>query len=161
MARKVIHHMDFETLLLANREVVALTREPHEYSQADGEKLSQLVKEVEQRANNVKPEEAVREKAALLVFKVASGQYFRAGNKRTALVAGSAFLAKNGIGIDITDPEFVSRVDQAGVAAAGLDDVYEIVRRIARDSKVDRRGWAKAVAAVVESEKDFLTKLGS
>lgn len=161
VGRKTVHHMDFETLVDVNREVVALTGEPHEYSDADGEKLASLIKEVELRADNQDPEEAVPEKASLLVFKVASGQYFRAGNKRTALVAGLTFLAKNGYKIDIADPEFVSTVDRVGIAAANLDDLYGVMRRLAAKSAVERKGWDKALRQRVESNKDFLTKMGA
>jgi death-on-curing family protein len=157
VARRTVHHIDLQTLVDINKGVVALTGEPHAYSPADGEKLAALVTEVEQRANNQEPEEAVPEKAALLVFKVASGQYFRAGNKRTALLAGLVFLAKNGYKFDITDPEFVSTVDKVGIAAASLDDLYEAVRRLAMKSKAERRSWDKVVGSTLDSMKDFLT----
>lgn len=153
--------MDFETLVAINREVVALTGEPHEYSTADGEKLSSLVNEVETRSNDQEPEESVPEKASLLVFKVASGQYFHAGNKRTALVAGLVFLAKNGHKIDIANPEFVSTVDKVGIAAAGLEDLYVVMRGLTVKSPAERKGWEKAVKQLVESNRDFLTKMGS
>lgn len=161
MARKAVHHLDFETLVNINKGVVALTGEPNEYSTPDGQKLTELVREVEQRADNQDFDEAVPEKAALLVFKLASGQYFRAGNKRTALVTGLVFLAKNGFRLDITDAEFVSTVDRSGIGAAGLDDVYGAVRRLAVRSAVERKGWDKAVISAVESQKAFLSKMGS
>lgn len=161
MARRLVHHMDFDTLVGINKGVVALTGEPHGFTPADGKKLNELVQEVEQRANNQDLEEAVPEKAALLVFKVASGQYFRAGNKRTALVAGLVFLAKNGYKVDITNHDFVSAVDRVGMAAASLDDLYELMSRLAAKSKSDRRGWEKVVEATVESMKDFLTEQGA
>lgn len=161
MAPKTVHQMELETLMEINREVVALTGEPHGYAPADKEKLEALMGEVEQRADNQDLQEAVPEKAALLVFKVASGQYFRAGNKRTALVAGLVFLAKNGYTMDITSPEFVSMVDRAGMGAAGLDDLYGAMQGLVAKSKTDRSGWEKVVARNVESLKDFLTKQGA
>jgi death-on-curing family protein len=161
VAKKTIHHMDFETLVQVNREVVALTGEPHGYAEADGKKLSSLVKEVELRAGNQDFEEAVAEKAALLVYKVASGQYFRAGNKRTALVAGLAFLAKNGYTVDIEKPEFVTAVDKAGIAAADLDDLYTVIQELVTKSGTERKGWEGAVKGVVQRNKEFLTKLAS
>lgn len=151
MAGRTVHHLDFDTLVGINRRVVALTGEPHGYSPADGEKLSGIVKEIEQRADNQDPQEAVTEKAALLVYRIASGQYFRAGNKRTALVAGLVFLIKNGYKVDITNADFVSTVDKAGVAAATLDDLYDVLRRLAAKSKVDRRGWETVVGQSVLS----------
>ena len=132
MAKKTIHHVDFETLVGVNMAVVALTKEKHEYSSADGRKLRNLIKEVEQRADNQEFDEAVAEKAALLVYDIARGQYFHAGNKRTALVAGLAFLAKNGHSIDIEDEEFVSTVDKAGIAAADLDSLRSSLDGVAR-----------------------------
>ncbi len=161
VGRRALHHMDFETLMTVNRQVVALTGEAHEYSAADGEKLRSLIKEVELRADNQEPDEAIPEKAALLVFKLASGQYFHAGNKRTSLLAGLTFLAKNGYKIDMSNSEFVSTVDRAGIGAATLDDVYAVMRGLAVKSAVERKGWDKLVTQYVESSKDFLTKMSS
>lgn len=161
MVKKTVHHMDFPTLVLVNREVVSLTGEPHEYSTADGRKLEEVVAEVESRADNQEHEEAVSEKAALLVFKIASGQYFRAGNKRTALVAGEAFLKKNGRSLDMRSPQFVSVVDKVGVAAATLDDLYAVVTSLVSKSPTERKGWEKAVKEIVESNRRFLTDLGA
>jgi prophage maintenance system killer protein len=161
VGKKTVHHMDFDTLVEVNKQVVTLTGEPHEFSASDKRKLSELVEEVELRADNQDFEEAVAEKASLLIFKVASGQYFRGGNKRTALVAGLAFLKKNGYSIDIENPEFVSTVDKVGIAASTLDDLYSVVLRLAKKSPAERKGWEKAVQAEVDSHKDFLTKVGS
>jgi death-on-curing family protein len=161
MARKTVHHMDFDALVETNRVVVTLTGEPHGYSQADGRKLSELVKQVEQRADNQEFEEAVAEKAALLVYDIARGQYFQAGNKRTALVAGLAFLIKNGHTVDIENEEFVSAVDKAGIAAADLDDLYAVIRRLASKAKSNRSGWDAVVKGAVDKHKEFLTKLAS
>ena len=161
MAKKTIHDMDLETLVGVNREVVALTGEAHDYTPADGRKLAGLVKEVEQRADNQEYEEAVAEKATLLVYDVARGQYFHAGNKRTALVAGLAFLSKNGHTIDIENPDFVSTVDRAGIAAADLDDLYAVVRVLISKTKADRKGWDSVVKGAVEAHKDFLRHLGA
>jgi len=161
VAKKIIHHVDFETLVGVNMAVVALTNERHEYSPADGRKLRSLVKEVEQRADNQEFEEAVAEKAALLVYDIARGQYFHAGNKRTALVAGLAFLAKNGHTVDIEDDGFVSTVDKAGIAAADLDDLYAVVKGLISKGKTERRGWDAVVKAAVQKHEDFLTKLAS
>jgi len=161
VAKKTIHHVDFEALVEVNMAVVALTKEKHEYSSADGRKLRSLVKEVEQRADNQEFDEAVAEKAALLVYDIARGQYFHAGNKRTALVAGLAFLTKNGHSIDIEDEEFVSTVDKAGIAAADLDDLYAVIRGLVSKGKVERRGWDAVVKGAVQKHEEFLTKLAS
>ena len=161
VGKKIIHYPDFETLVAVNREVVALTKEPHGYSEADGEKLAELVKEVEHRADNQEFGAAVLDKAALLVFKLASGQHFRSGNKRTALVAGAVYLSKNGYSIELGNRDLVSTVDRAGMAAAGLDEVYEVIGRLAKKSKVERKAWDKAVAQTVASNVDALTKMGS
>ena len=161
VAKKTIHHVDFETLVRVNMAVVSLTKEKHDYAAADGRKLQSLVKEVEQRADNQEFEEAVAEKAALLVYDIARGQYFHAGNKRTALVAGLAFLVKNGYNVDIEDEEFVSTVDKAGIAAADLDDLHAVIKGLISKGKVERKGWEAVVRGAVEKHQDFLTKLAS
>lgn len=161
MGKKTFHYMDFDALASVNKAVVALTKESHEFSVADGEKLSALIQEVEQRADNQEFEEAVAEKASLLVFKLASGQYFHAGNKRTALVAGFTFLIKNGYRLDIKSPDLVSAVDKAGMGSATLDDVYGLVKERLSKSPVERKGWDKAVAAAIDSHKAYLTGLAS
>ena len=161
VGKKTIHHMDLKTLLEVNEVVVALTGESHQFAAADGRKLSKLVKEVEKRADNQGYEEAVAEKAALLVYKVASGQYFHAGNKRTALVAGATFLAKNGKGLNLEDEEFVSTVDKVGIAAADLDDLYARVEDLMTKAKPERRSWERTLKDVVEKHKEFLTRLAS
>lgn len=161
MAKKTVHHIDFETLLEVNRAVVDLTNEKHQYSAADGRKLKSLVVDVEHRADNQDFEEAVAEKAALLVYDIARGQYFHAGNKRTALVAGLAFLSKNGHSVDIENDDFVATVDKAGIAAADLDDLNSVLRGLVSKGKAERRGWDAVVKRAVEDHKEFLTKLAS
>ena len=161
VAKKTIHHMDLETLASVNKEVVTLTKEPHEYSAADARMLKNLVSEVEQRADNQEYEEAVAEKACLLVYDIARGQYFHAGNLRTALVAGLAFLAKNGHTVDIENAELVATVDKAGIAAADMDDLYAVMEGLIKKSKSDRKGWDGVVKGAVEGHRDFLTKLSS
>jgi prophage maintenance system killer protein len=161
MARKTVHHMDFEVLVGVNERVVALTGEPHGFSPADGRKLAELVKQVEQRADNQEFEEAVADKATLLIYEVARGQFFRAGNKRTALVAGLTFLTKNGHTMDIENQGLVGTVDRAGIAAADLDDLYAEVTRLLAKGKTERRSWDKIIADVIEKNKDFLARLAS
>jgi prophage maintenance system killer protein len=161
VARKTVHHMDFDSLVEINREVVMLTSEPHEFSQADGEKLKELLAEVEGRASNEKPDESINEKAALLVFKLASGQHFRAGNKRTALVGGQVFLRKNGRTMDITDPDLVSTVDRVGIAAAILDDLYGVMKGLISRAPASRKSWDALIKESVESNRKFLVDAGS
>jgi len=161
VAKKTIHHIDFKTLVGVNMAVVALTKEKHDYASADGRKLRSLVREVEQRADNQEFEDAVAEKAALLVYDIARGQYFHAGNKRTALVAGLVFLVKNGHTVDIEDEEFVSTVDKAGIAAADLDDLHGVIRGLISKGKAERRGWDAVVKGAVQKHREFLTKLAS
>lgn len=161
MAKKTVHHMDFDSLIAVNKEVVLLTRELHELSPADAEKLKELLAEAEERADNEKPEEAVADKAAFLIFKLASGQHFKGGNKRTALVAGLVFLRKNGYNIDISHPDLVSVVDRAGMAAADLDDLYDVIERLATKSAPERKSWEGAIKQAVEANKKFLIETGS
>jgi len=161
VAKKSVHHMDLDTLVGVNREVVGLSGETHSYSEADGKKLEALVKEVEQRADNQEFKEAVSAKAALLVYDIARGQYFRAGNKRTALVAGLAFLLKNGYQLNVENPELVATVDRVGIAAADLDDLYGVMHGLTTKGKAERKGWDGVVKAAVRMHKKFLAELAS
>jgi len=161
VAKKTVHYMDFDSLLAVNQEVVLLTSEPHEFSAADGRKLKELLAEDEGRAANEKPAEAIADKAAFLIFKIASGQHFKAGNKRTALVAGQVFLLKNGYSIDISHQDLVSAVDKVGMAAASLDDLYEVIEGLAKKTPAERKSWEGAIKRVVEANKKFLVEAGS
>jgi death-on-curing family protein len=161
MARKTIHYMDLETLVEVNKGVVALTREPHGLSPADSQKLSELVEQVEQRADNQDFDQALTEKASLLIYEIARGQFFRTGNKRTALVAGLVFLLKNGYTMDVENPELVGAVDKAGIAAADLDDLFGVIQSLTKKHPVERKGWEKAISQILSSNRDALTKMGS
>lgn len=161
MAKKTIHHIDFDGLVELNRQIVSLSNEPHGYSEADGEKLKKLLEEVEARADASKFEEAVPEQGSLLVFKLAAGQHFKGGNKRTAMVAGLVFLRKNGFKFDIQNQSFAAVVDKAGMGAAGLEDVHEVLSGLIKKSAVERKGWEATISAVVESNKEYLTKMGT
>jgi death-on-curing family protein len=131
LAGRSIRHIDFETLVLINQKVVALTKEKHEYTTEDEDRIRQLLKDVEM-LGGADPRETVLGKAALLMFRIASGQYFHEGNKRTALVAGLSFLQMNGLTADIEDPNLVGVVDRAGVANASLKDVQDVLRGLIR-----------------------------
>jgi death on curing protein len=161
VAKKTVHYADFDSLLAVNREVVQLTKEPHEYSGPDGEKLKELLSEVEERAEGDKPEKAILKKAAYLVFKLASGQHFRSGNKRTALVAGLVFLRKNGYDIDISNSELVSAVDKVGIAAESMDDLYEIIANLVSKKAIERSSWESSIKKAVVVHKKFLTEVSS
>jgi len=157
----MVHYMDMSALVAVNRGVALLTREPSEYSEADGKQLESLLRDVTSRADNQDFEEAVAEKASLLIFKLASGQHFKAGNKRTALVAGVVFLRKNGFAMKIDDPDLISVIDKAGMAEASLDDVFDAVKRLYVKSTVDRKAWEASVAQTVEDNRKFLTDISS
>ena len=161
MAKRTVHYMDLPALVAVNREVALLTREPSEYSEADGRQLGSLLKDVTSRADNQDFEEAVAEKASLLIFKLASGQHFKAGNKRTALVAGVVFLRKNGFTLKIDDPDLISVIDKAGMAEANLDDVFDAVKRLYMKSAADRKAWGAVVKQTVDGNRKFLTDIGS
>ena len=133
MAKKSIRYLEFLTLAMINREVVSLTNELHEYTGEDEKRLKALVNEVEQRANSEEFNEAIIQKGSLLMYRIATGQHFHEGNKRTALVAGSAFLQMNGHSIDMKDSRLVSVIDKAGIAKASLNDVYEVVKKLIRN----------------------------
>ena len=161
MAKKTVHYADFDSILTVNREVVRLTKEPHEISHPDGEKIEELLAEVEEQAEGEDLHKAILRKASYLVFKLASGQHFRNGNKRTALVAGLVFLRKNGYGMDITNPMLVSAVDKAGIAAAGMDDIHEVISELVTKSPTDRGSWESSVKKVIGSNRKFLIQVGS
>ena len=161
MAAKAVRHMDLDSLLLVNRSVVQLSGEAHEFTKADGEKLKELLAEAEARAANEQFEAAVIDKASLLVFRLASGQHFKAGNKRTALVAGAVFLRKIGYAVDLSDSSLVSAVDRAGMAAASLDDVFESLESCTKKGKAERRSWEKVVEDTVDANRAFLKALAS
>jgi prophage maintenance system killer protein len=161
VAKRKIKLMDFDDLLAINEQVVSLTKEPHEYSESDGKKLKALLKDVEDRAGNEDFRDAVHDKASLLMFRLASGQHFRAGNRRTALVAGAVFLAKNGFSVSLSDPKLVSVVDKAGMAGASLDDVLDVVERLSVKAAMERKGWEGAAKGLINSSRKTLTEIGS
>ena len=63
---------------------------------------------------------------------VFSGQNFHEGNKRTALVAGLAFLKMNGYTLDIKDSRLVSVVDKAGMATVTLKEVEAVIQKLVK-----------------------------
>lgn len=161
VVKRTVHHMDMASLVAVNREVVQQTSEPNEFSKADGKQLELLLRDVESRADNQEFEQAIPEKASLLVYKLASGQHFKAGNKRTALVAGLVFLLKNGYKIGIDDHRFVSVVDRAGMAGASLDDVYDVMQSQIAKTKAERKAWEGIVKQTVATYGKFLKRIGS
>ncbi len=90
--KKKIRYLDFSIVAKINRGVVALTKDLHEYSEDDEEKLKIKLTGIKSEGSDEDFKEAVTRKAALLMFGIASGQHFHEGNKRTALVAGAACL---------------------------------------------------------------------
>lgn len=115
-----------------NRDVVALTKDLHEYTEEDERKLRIKLAGIESEGSDEDFKEAVMRKASLLMSGIASGQHFHEGNKRTALVAGSAFLKMNGYELDLKAPDLVAIMDKAGVGLATLNDVHETVKRLVR-----------------------------
>ena len=132
LARKV-RYIDFDTLTMINREVVSLTAEKHEYADEDEKRMKRLLKDVEHASAADDFDTQVLEKASLLIFRIASGQNFHEGNKRTALVAGLAFLQMNGRTMDIENRELLSVVDRSGVATADLNDIRDVLGRIIKN----------------------------
>ena len=76
-------------------------------------------------------------------------------------MAGVTFLLKNGYSMDIRNSTFVSTVDRVGVAAASLDDLFEVVAGLVKKSATERKGWENAIKQVVDSNRSFLVRLGS
>ena len=133
MSRNPVRHIDFKALVLINKEVVSLTGEKHEYTEEDERRIRKSLNDVERLGIEEDPRDEILAKASLLMFRIASGQYFHEGNKRTALVAGLAFLQMNGHTFDIKDPGLVEVIDRAGISTATLNDVHEALRRLIRD----------------------------
>ncbi len=131
--KKKIRYLDFSIVAKINRSVVALTKDLHEYSEDDEEKLKIKLTGIKSEGSDEDFKEAVTRKAALLMFGIASGQHFHEGNKRTALVAGAAFLRMNGYEVDLEAPDLVAIIDKAGIGLATLNDVDETVKRLIRD----------------------------
>lgn len=127
---KPIRHIDFEALVLINKKVVSLTREKHEYTEEDERRIRSLLQEVEELEVGVDSEAVILDKASLLIFRVASGQYFHEGNKRTALVAGLSFLQMNGFAADVENTDLVAVVDRTGISTASLNDIRDVLRRL-------------------------------
>ena len=67
----------------------------------------------------------------------------------------------NGYSVDIKDEELVRVVDKSGIAAANLNEVYELIMRLIRMSRSERKMWEATIKEVVESNKDFLIYIGS
>lgn len=130
---RIIRHLDFPTLVAINRAVVLLTQEKHEFEESDERRLRELVKEVKLASGGQNLRTGIIDEASLLMFRIAAGQHFHEGNKRTALVAGLAFLNMNGLDVDIRDKELVAAVDKAGIAAASFNDVHAIIGRLVRN----------------------------
>ena len=67
----------------------------------------------------------------------------------------------NGYSVDIKDEELVRVVDKSGIAAANLNEVYELIIRLISLSKNERKMWEATIKEVVDSNKDFLIYIGS
>jgi len=129
---RVIRYLDFDNLVLTNREVVSLTGEKHEYDEEDEKRMKILLRSVKDLDAGETGKKVIIGKAALLIFKVASGQNFHEGNKRTALVAGLAFLKMNGYTLDIKDARLVSVVDKASMATVTLKEVEAVIQKLVK-----------------------------
>ncbi len=127
-----IRYLDFERLALINEKVVSLTGEKHFFEEEDEKRARILLSGVENLRAHSRLEEMLA-KVSLLIFGLASGQYFHEGNKRTALVAGLAFLELNKLTLDIKDPALVSVIDEAGISTASLNDVRDVIEKLIRD----------------------------
>lgn len=72
------------------------------------------------------------QKAAALLFELATTQYFGEGNKRTAWNAAQILLADNGFHIEAHDEEVADYVEYIAVEKPPVDDIAEwlVARRI-------------------------------
>jgi len=132
LAKRSVHHLDFDALVLINKEVVSLTGEEHQFNGEDARGMKSLLRDVEEAGAGEDLEETLLAKASLLMFRIASGQHFHEGNKRTALVAGIAFLQMNGRAVDIRDEGLVGVIDRAGVGRATLNDLTAKLRSLVK-----------------------------
>ena len=132
LAKRSVHHLDFDALVLINKEVVSLTGEEHQFNGEDARGMKSLLRDVEEAGAGEDLEETLLAKASLLMFGIASGQHFHEGNKRTALVAGIAFLQMNGRAVDIRDEGLVGVIDRAGVGRATLNDLTAKLRSLVK-----------------------------
>lgn len=157
-----LQSLEFDTLVGINKQVVSLTGDPHGYTPEDDSSMRSLLKRVEELDDIDDRKALILNKAALLILGIASGQHFHEGNKRTALVAGLAFLEMNGYKLDIKDPRLVSVVDKAGIAAAVISDVRRVVEHLTSESpKKVRVDWENTIKGIVDANKDFLVYIGS
>ncbi len=131
--QRKIRHLEFETLAKINEEVVVLTGERHSYTKDDEQNIRGLLAEVKNAANEGERSECVIQKVSLLVFRIASGQHFHEGNKRSALVAGQTFLKANGYMMNIQNKDLVRVVDEAGVGKADLSKLNTVIRALIKN----------------------------
>lgn len=161
LGRNAVRHIDFKTLVLINREVVSLTGEKHEYAEEDETRIKSFLKEIKELIID-DPNAEILEKASLLTFRIASGQHFHEGNKRTALVAVLAFLRMNRYTLDIRDLGLVTVVDRAGISTANLNDIRTTLKTLIRVvSERERKLWEETAKKIVESNREFLIFIGS
>jgi prophage maintenance system killer protein len=156
-----VHDLDFDTLVFINKQVVSITGDRHGYAEEDAARMKALLKDVEDTAGAGDASGDVLEKASLLMFRIASGQNFHEGNKRTALVAGAAFLRLNGYTLEVKDPDLVSVVDRAGMSTAGLDDVRTVLRDRVKRGKRRTQVARRTVEEIVKRNREFLSYIGS
>jgi len=131
-----MNYPEFNEIVEINRRVVNLTGDAHFYDADDAMKIRGILEDLEAIYNDLEPEEQITRKAALLIHRMASGQCFHEGNKRTALIAAQFFLRQNGYDIDIKDKELLTVLDRSAILTATLKDVYPEIRRLI---KHDRR----------------------
>ncbi len=133
-SKRKLRYPDFEAVTRINQRVVSLTANEHAYTRYDERRLRQLIDDVKATANNEEEHESVTEKVSLLLYRIAGGQYFHEGNKRTAFETAKVFLRANGYSMDVRDTDLLRVIDRVAIGQASLSEVRSIVRRSVRSA---------------------------
>jgi death-on-curing family protein len=119
-----IRYPSLVVIIEINRSVVSLTKDEHSFDEYDRSRLSQILDEMKTEGENpsVKTIKGrIVKKASYLMFRLASGQHFHEGNKRTAIVATATFLAANGFVMPQGNPAIERLLDKIAIGSPDVD----------------------------------------
>lgn len=125
-----ILHLTKEDIMDTNERIMAKVLDPGDFYHVRDDATLDFVVYRHQHASSI------AEKAAELLFGIATNQIFANGNKRTAIEAAQVFLTGNGISLNLT-------------AKFTTDELEETVIKIATNnmSKNDVIKWLKKALA--------------
>lgn len=112
--------------------MVALTKDEHKYTEHDEKEIRRLLSDTRRVANREEQSDSIIEKVSLLIYRIAGGQHYLEGNKRTALAVAETFLKFNGYTMDIGDKSLLDILSKVAVGQASLSSVRDIVRQLTR-----------------------------